>query len=126
VPEHGVGPTVEETEHPVEVVRGHDVVGGRPLEVRAAHVCEQTVVVGVRGEVDGVPQRLDTPVGCGCLGDDVGGAVGRRVVAHDETEVAHRLTEDRFDRGGEVRLAVPYGESDGDAWSAAVVRPGHG
>ncbi len=90
------------------------VVRSRPAEVARARQREREVVVPRHPEVGRVPVVADPRIPARVLLADLGGRVGRRVVAHDDHEVAERLGEQAVEGVADVALPVVDGEADGD------------
>jgi hypothetical protein len=65
-----------------------------PLEQRRARQFERAVEIGDGAEVGVVPDVTDATVAAGVLKADLRGAVGRRVVADDDLEVAEGLRQE--------------------------------
>jgi hypothetical protein len=109
----------------LDKTRANDVVVRRPFEVAAARLLKDEVEIPRGPEIAFLPIVANASVPRGIRLAERWRRVGRCVVRDDQLEIGEGLRQDRFNRLGEVELAVVDGEAYAD-WRSFMHREAAG
>jgi len=104
--------------------RSDPIIGAAPLEIRPFRQVEYALVVPPSASVLIRAHDTDARIGCSVAGTDDQGVIRRRVVGHDDPDVAIRLPDERIEAFHQEAPRVEDRQSD--RHERAVHRAGAG